>query len=73
MVVAILTREMLGSIVGPLFHTPVTLRVQSDFKEGTILLDVWKSAMTMSGGQCAMIHGDKLMLKLPVDSLDFQV
>ena len=35
-----------------------------------MLMDVWKSATLVSGEQCAMIYGGKMMLKLPVDSLD---
>ena len=35
-----------------------------------MLMDVWKSVTIVSGEQCAMIYGDKMMLKLPVDSLD---
>ena len=46
----------------------LALKETSDFKEAVTLMDVWKSAMIMSGGQCVMTHGAHLMLKLSVES-----
>ena len=40
----------------------------SDCKETQPLVDVWKSATTMSGAQCVMIYGDLLMLKWHADN-----
>ena len=35
------------------------------------LVDVWRSATTMSGAQCVMTSGVHLMLKWPADSWDY--
>ena len=42
----------------------------SDFKEALPQEDVWRSATTMSGAQCAMMPGVLLMLRWPADSWD---
>ena len=42
---------------------PVTLKEPSDFKEAMGPVDVWRSAMTMSGAQCVMTH---LAMKRPL-------
>ena len=42
----------------------------SDFKEAMLLVDVWKSATTISGAQCVMTIGMLPMLKWSVDSWD---
>ena len=42
----------------------------SDFKETMPLVDVWRSATTMSGRQCVMTYGTIWMLKLFVCSWD---
>ena len=45
------------------------LKDRSDCKEAQILVDVWKSATSMSGAQCVLIlYGDLLMPKLHADS-----
>ena len=36
---------------------PAVFKVPSDFKEATALRDEWRSATTISGGQCVMISG----------------
>ena len=35
-----------------------------------ILKVVWKSALTMSGVPCVLMHGEQTKLKLSVDNLD---
>ena len=47
--------------------------VTSDFKAAMPLVDVWRSASTTSGAQCAMTSGVLQMHKLFVGSWDFQV
>ena len=59
---------MLVSDVRPMQH--LAGMELSDFKEAITLRDVWKSALITSGGQCVMIFGALLMLKLSADSLD---
>ena len=41
----------------------LAVRETSDFKEAMLRVDVWKSATTISGAQCAMTPGIALMLK----------
>ena len=54
------------------FHAPimqhkgtyhVLMEIPSDFKEGLLPVDVWKSATTTPGGQCAMTDGKSVMLR----------
>ena len=49
------------------------LKEPSDFKEALQLVDVWRSATTISGAQCVMISGVLLMLELHVYNWDYQV
>ena len=50
---------------------PPALKELSDFKEALPLVDVWRSATTISGERCVMTCGTAVMLKWHVDSLDF--
>ena len=65
--ITVATEKMLGS--GARSPQSVVKGI-SDFKEAVTLMDVWKSAMIMSGERCVMTHGDELKLKLLVNSLD---
>jgi len=49
---------------------PLVLKGTSDCKEALPLRDVWRSATTMSGGQCAMTDGMMWMPELPADNWD---
>ena len=55
-----------------IFHSKLrhpALKDRSDYKETQILVDVWKSATSMSGIQCVeILNGDLLMPKLHADS-----
>ena len=51
----------------------LVIKEPSDFKEALSLMkDVWRFAITMSGAQCVMTHGMTLMLELLVDNWDYQ-
>ena len=59
--------KMLESIV------PLAPKEPSNFKEAMPLVDVWKSATTISGGQCVMTSGVEVMLWLLAGSLGSQL
>ena len=55
------TLKMLESFV-KLMSLLSALKETSDFKEAVALMDVWKFASTMSGEQCVVTSGSKVML-----------
>lgn len=50
--------------------SPAQMEMPSGSKEVMLLVDVWKSVTTMSGGQCVMTFGEMSMLQLHADSWD---
>ena len=52
---------------------PLATKEPSDSKEALPLVDVWRSAITMSGGQCVMTSGVEVMLWLLAGSLGSQL
>ena len=61
---------ILRMLVSAVWITPLhsALKETSDFKEATAVMDVWKSATTISGGQCVIHPGTILMLVLHADN-----